>query len=50
MGVLVNVAYVDRMMGDASHQDPDAREIRRYSCGHEWAGSRLASTDADRGT
>ena len=45
----MNVAYEDRVMGASRlRQDPEAREIRRYSCGHEWVGSALVSADTRR--
>ncbi|HEX6230746.1 MAG TPA: hypothetical protein VF029_03445 [Actinomycetota bacterium] len=48
-GVLINVAYEDRFMEKRRlRQRPEAREIRRFSCGHEWTGSPLASADTDR--
>jgi len=47
-GVLADVGYASRVMSSTSPwQDPDAREVRRYSCGHEWVGPSLARAEVE---
>jgi hypothetical protein len=52
-GVLVDIAYregsgLPDREGEAV-QDPDARQVETYSCGHEVVGPRLDATSADGG-
>ncbi len=50
-GVLSDVAYANRVMSSfAPHQDADAREVRRYSCGHEWVGAALGTVASEEVT
>ena len=49
VGVVVDLAFDERL--DARReprQDPSAREIVTYSCGHEEVGPNLATADPER--
>jgi hypothetical protein len=50
-GVLVDITYRDGSVqeGQAGEeiQEPDARQVETYSCGHEVTGPRLDATAAD---
>jgi hypothetical protein len=45
-GVLADIAY-DETPGQSSalEQQPDSRQLDRYTCGHEVLGAELASAD-----
>lgn len=47
--MLSDIAFEERILGASIHrQDPDSHEVRRFSCGHEWTGTTLATADAVR--
>lgn len=49
VGVVADIAYDGGTHPEgAPPQDPSARQLVTYSCGHRVEGPRLASADADR--
>ena len=48
VGVVVDLAFDERTDGREPKQDPRAREIVTYSCGHEALGPDLATADPER--
>jgi hypothetical protein len=48
-GVLVDISYMKEPGdGDEPTQQPESREVQRFTCGHEVIGAPLASADAER--
>lgn len=49
VGVVVDLAFAGAAdPGDAAKQEPSARQVITYSCGHERLGSRLGTADQEQ--